>query len=445
MEKYTYKDSGVEWLGDIPEHWKVTKVKKEFKVQPSNVNKKAKEDEDEVLLCNYVDVYYNNYITNDIGFMATATASENEIKKFQLKIGDVIITKDSEDPLDIAVPTLVKETQDKLLCGYHLSTLRSIRNKIEGSFLFWSLNNEFIASQLFREATGVTRWAIASRHVKNSSFAYPPLQEQKAITEYLDKATTKLDRIIVIKQEQLVKMEASFDKKLDEVFHKLELNSENSIKKMKIVVNTTKGYAFKSTLFEDKGHPIIKASDIKGGKINEASTFMSIENAKKFSKVTLKENDIVISTVGSQARVENSAVGQLAYVSKSFEGALLNQNTVILRINYYFTLSTRFLYFQLKTSKYREHLDKYARGTANQASLMLVDILKYKICIAKIKEQNEIVDSLELFNEKAFKTISNIKSQIKTLQAYRKSLIHECVTGKKQISSAIKNQAYAKQ
>ena len=63
MEKYKYKNSGIEWLGKIPKHWEITKIKKEFKVQPSNVNKKAKEDEDEVLLCNYVDVYYNNYIT----------------------------------------------------------------------------------------------------------------------------------------------------------------------------------------------------------------------------------------------------------------------------------------------------------------------------------------------------------------------------------------------
>ena len=108
MEKYNYKPSGIEWLGDIPEHWQVTKVKKEFKVQPSNVNKKSKDDEDEVKLCNYVDVYYNDFITNEVDYM-TATASDNEIKKFQLEIGDVIITKDSEDPLDIAVPSLVKE------------------------------------------------------------------------------------------------------------------------------------------------------------------------------------------------------------------------------------------------------------------------------------------------------------------------------------------------
>ena len=164
MKKYTYKKSSIEWLSEIPEHWQVTKIKKEFKINPSNVNKKSKETEDAVKLCNYVDVYYNDFITSDIEFME-ATASEHEIQKFTLKEGDVLITKDSEDPLDIAVPALVQHTETNLLCGYHLSMLRSKSNKIDGRFLFWSLKDECIASQLYREATGVTRWAIASRHI----------------------------------------------------------------------------------------------------------------------------------------------------------------------------------------------------------------------------------------------------------------------------------------
>lgn len=202
MKAYSYKDSGIEWLGEIPSHWDISKVKNEFSVKPSNVNKKSEEGEEEVKLCNYVDVYYNDFITNDINFM-TATAKEHEINKFQLRIGDVIITKDSEDPFDIGVPACVKETQEKLLCGYHLSMMRTINNKIDGEFLFWSLSDSYIASQLFREATGVTRWAIASRHIKNASIAFPPFLEQKAIVDFLDRAIARIDRIISVKEEQL--------------------------------------------------------------------------------------------------------------------------------------------------------------------------------------------------------------------------------------------------
>ena len=78
-----YKDSGVEWLGQVPEHWEVKRLKRICDVFPSNVDKKCHEDETPVLLCNYTDVYYNEFITNGMDFMA-ATASLEQIKKFTL-------------------------------------------------------------------------------------------------------------------------------------------------------------------------------------------------------------------------------------------------------------------------------------------------------------------------------------------------------------------------
>jgi type I restriction enzyme, S subunit len=196
--KYKYRNSGVECLGTIPNHWAITKIKKEFRVIPSNVDKKSNDDENSVKLCNYVDVYYNEFINSEIDFME-ATASEYEIKKFQLQIDDVLITKDSEDPHDIAVPALVTETKYKLLCGYHLSIIRSVNNKLLGEYLFWVLMDNAIVSQLHREATGITRWAIASRHIKNCFIPFPPINEQVAICLYLKKAWTNIERIIQLK------------------------------------------------------------------------------------------------------------------------------------------------------------------------------------------------------------------------------------------------------
>src|SRR5262245_4325067 len=123
--KYVYQDSKLDWIGEYPAHWNLTTIKNEFWVIPSNVDKRTEDDEIEVKLCNYVEVYYNDFITSRIDYMV-ATATSGEAKKFQLEVGDVLITKDSEDPHDIGVPALVKETQDRLLCGYHLSMLRTI-------------------------------------------------------------------------------------------------------------------------------------------------------------------------------------------------------------------------------------------------------------------------------------------------------------------------------
>ena len=81
------------------------------------------ENEIPVRLCNYTDVYHNEFITLHLDFMQ-ASATVDEIAKFGLCVDDVIITKDSESWDDIGVPALVRETAPDLVCGYHLAVLR---------------------------------------------------------------------------------------------------------------------------------------------------------------------------------------------------------------------------------------------------------------------------------------------------------------------------------
>ncbi len=100
------KPSGMEWLGDVPEHWEVRRLRTVAEMRVSNVDKHTQEHEFPVRLCNYVDVYKNDYITQEIPFM-DATASQSEIERFRLEKDDVLITKDSEAWDDIGVPALV--------------------------------------------------------------------------------------------------------------------------------------------------------------------------------------------------------------------------------------------------------------------------------------------------------------------------------------------------
>jgi len=79
-----YKESGVEWLGEIPSHWEANKLKFLAKIQNSNVDKKTDDGELSVQLCNYIDVYKNDFISSDIDFMQ-ATATKEEIRRFRLK------------------------------------------------------------------------------------------------------------------------------------------------------------------------------------------------------------------------------------------------------------------------------------------------------------------------------------------------------------------------
>ncbi|MFI8720873.1 restriction endonuclease subunit S [Bacillus altitudinis] len=178
------KDSGVEWIGEIPEHWGIKKIKNIANVYSSNVDKKSVEGEKEVLLCNYVDVYYNDSITADKNFMK-ATAKDEQIKTFTLKKHDVIITKDSESPKDIAIPTWVSEDLDGVVCGYHLSLIRCFENTL-GHYLYYTLESNQIKEQFYTKANGVTRFGLSKEAIKNGLIAIPPFNEQLEIAEMLN-------------------------------------------------------------------------------------------------------------------------------------------------------------------------------------------------------------------------------------------------------------------
>ena len=179
------KDSGIEWIGKIPKHWEVEKIKNIAQVKPSNIDKKSKDNEPSVLLCNYADVYNTEFITVDLDFMES-TASYDQIKKLSLDVDDIIITKDSESADDIAVPAIVTEKLNNVVCGYHLAVIRPNKNIIHPKFLFRSFESEKINKQFEYGANGVTRFGLGTYPINNAYVCQPPINEQSEIAEYLD-------------------------------------------------------------------------------------------------------------------------------------------------------------------------------------------------------------------------------------------------------------------
>ena len=104
----------MEWLGEVPEHWEVKRLEHVAFYRTSSIDKKTEEDELPVRLCNYTDVYYGDRIRVSEGEFMNATASTSEVQRFRLLVGDILVTKDSEDWRDIAVPAIVDETAERL-------------------------------------------------------------------------------------------------------------------------------------------------------------------------------------------------------------------------------------------------------------------------------------------------------------------------------------------
>lgn len=188
------KVASAEWVGAIPVHWEETRLRFVAGISNSNVDKKEYEGQFPVRLCNYTDVYYNERITPDLDFMV-ATASKSEIQKFELKKGDVIITKDSEDPLDIGVPAIVESDMPGVVCGYHLTVIRA-GDPVTADFIRYSFMSDVNKARMYVRTPGITRFGLNQDTIKSTLILLPPMEERIRIVEWLRTETAQIDGLI---------------------------------------------------------------------------------------------------------------------------------------------------------------------------------------------------------------------------------------------------------
>ncbi len=191
------KESGVEWIGEMPEHWAMKRLRHVAIYTNSNVDKKEYEGQISVSLCNYTDVYKNEFITTDMPFMK-ATASVSEIEKFSLQHGDVLITKDSEDPTDIGIPALVVNDMPNVVCGYHLTIIRPM-DVPTSRLLHRVLMSAPTKAHFFLEAPGITRYGLGQNAIGDLPVCLPPDEERGLIVDWIDRETTRIDTLITKK------------------------------------------------------------------------------------------------------------------------------------------------------------------------------------------------------------------------------------------------------
>jgi len=185
--------------GELPEDWKWVVLGDITQAIFSNVDKKTYSDETPVLLCNYLDVYNNRYISKHLDFMP-ATATGAEIHKFALKAEDVIITKDSETPEDIANAATVLEDLLGVVCGYHLAILRPHAG-VSGFYLGQLLMLPQIRYQFSKVANGVTRFGLNFSSVVEIPLWLPSYDEQVKIAKVLMKIDHEIDALLLLSNQ----------------------------------------------------------------------------------------------------------------------------------------------------------------------------------------------------------------------------------------------------
>ncbi len=181
------KDSGVEWLGEIPEHWEVKKLK-----YISTVN-------DESLSENYSEDFEINYI--DIGSVTTGSINKYEKMMYStapsrakriVKNGDILVST-VRTYLKAIAPISLKE--DNFIVSTGFAVIRS-KNKIISDFMKYGLLSNYFIDLVEASSVGISYPAINASDLITFKIAIPPLQEQQQIANYLDNKTSKIDTLI---------------------------------------------------------------------------------------------------------------------------------------------------------------------------------------------------------------------------------------------------------
>jgi type I restriction enzyme, S subunit len=194
------------------------------------------------------------------------------------------------------------------------------------------------------------------------------------------------------------------------------------------LVDYKKGYAFKSEQYGETGTRIIRVSDTSYADIkDESPIFISDKLAKLYQAWSLRESDLIFSTVGSKPPMYDSLVGKAIYVTKKHVGSLLNQNAVRIRVKSKTEGIQALLLNHFRTERYIDFIEVIYRGNANQASITLENLFEFKIPLpSSEKEQTSIANALSDVDA----LISELEKLIAKKQAIKTATMQQLLTGR---------------
>jgi type I restriction enzyme, S subunit len=441
MSKYKayaeYKDSDVKWLGQVPLTWKVISIKRVSKIVNGATPKSAEE------------LFWDGDISwvtpADLGKSSSPFISEGarRISLAGYQSCGTSLVPQGTVILSSRAPIGTLGIASKELCTNQGCKSLVVTNHLNSKYLYYVLFSS--TEQLNLLGRGTTFLELSADELGSYKIGVPSISDQETIANFLDHETAKIDTLIE-KQQQLIKLLK--EKRQAVISHAVTkgLNPNASLRDsgvdwlgevpkhwitmpLKLIVKTRKGAPFKADDFCDQGIRVVKASDIKQLTIRSSDVFLPRECVTGHSRALLKAGDIILSTVGSNPDVRNSAVGQVGMVPVELDGSLLNQNTVIYDPDEKKILR-EYLFYILQMDGYRDHLDINAHGTANQSSLNIADMLNFNICLPPRTEQIEISNYLKVQQEKLTQLELRARESEMLLQERRTALISAAVTGK---------------
>ena len=436
MKKYdNYKDSGIEWLGIIPAHWNVTKLKfigdaiGGLTYSPNDVV----EDETKGKLV----LRSSNIQKGKLSLLDNVYVNVDISEKLTLKIGDILICSRNGSQHLIGKNICIDERTEGNTFGAFMMIFRSSNYR----FL-----NHFFNSPIFTSQSGLFLTAtinqLTSGTLNNFYIAIPEsIEEQTAIANYLDHKTTKIEQLItqkeqliaLLQEERTAIINQAITKGLDPTVKMMKIQEDGlneiplhwSLRKFKHLapiltcgVASTPEYVDASV-----GIPFLSAQNVKNNKMKlDKYKFISMELHQNLTKNRKPQNgDILVTRVGA-------GIGDACIVECNFEFSIYVSLTHI-RVDDKL-VSNKFIMYFFSTD-YCKFLNNQGTVTGGGVgNLNVNNVERYKVPLPSLDEQNKVVEFIEVEQERINTIISKSKQEIELLKEYKTALISEVVTGK---------------
>ena len=430
MQRYeNYKDSGVDWIGEIPDHWKMLSNKYIFKLKKNQVGKKSADYE---LLSLTLKGVIKRDMENPEGKFPAEFDTYQEVKKgdFIFCLFDVEETPRTVGLSDFdgmitgayTVFTASEETDRKYLYYFYLNLDEKKRLK----FLYRGLRNTIPKDSFFTFKT-----------------TFPPIEEQQTIATFLDAKTAKIDQRIANRQKEIellkerrqILIQKAVTTGLDDTAPLKdsgvdwigEIPEHWEVRKLKSLSKKIVDGTHFTPYYVDDGIPFLRVTDLtkmQNGKIQWENTkrIGRLEHELLIKRAFAEKGDVLLS--------KNGTIGLTKVVDWDEEFSIFVSLCLIkLRAEispYYFT------YF-FNSPIVEEQLN-FGSSRTSVTNLHLEKIKELIVVLPPKAEQNKIIEKIDEFSLPIDKAILLKQQEIEKLKEYKTVLIDNVVTGKVRVS-----------
>lgn len=426
----TMKDSGIPWVGKVPSDWEVTRLKFIITANDGGVWGDEPNGDDGTIVLRSTEQTLDGKIK--ITEPARRRLSSTERTKALLKEGDLIITKSSGSEDHIGKTSLITREVAALKCCYS-NFLQRIR-VIDDTRFIWHMMNSVVTKeqfvQMYTTSTGLKN--LNAEKIRSVVFARPPLPEQKRIAEYLDKVTESIDGLRA-KIEREIERLGDWRKSVitESVCHGLDKNvamKDSGIPWVGKVpsaweVNKIK-YWFAAT--NSRGNSILQllSATQKYGMYPQSKLEGVVQVAEKTdlnSFKTVHIDDFVISLRSFQGGIERSDYeGVCSPAYQTFHATR--------------TIDTAYFKHLFKSQGFIAALNLLTVGIREGKTINYSDVRNMLIPVPPLPEQKRIAEHLDKVTAKIDEMIGKRKAELERLESLKRSIVCECVTGKRVVS-----------